>query len=270
MAASAFALLQCGASKAPAPWQVPTLAVAIAALIVLHDLGKFSRCFQSQSPEHWPLFLGPLDRRPGPKHDSAGFIMLDKRLGDLLDPLLPGWRESGRAGLLRALCGHHGRPPEELNYFPEEVIDDACLAAARAFGCAAIQAIDPPHYPSRKTGISRRLGGGLPGSLSSPTGSGLRRLGFPISRPSGRWTATGETSPWLRPNRPSLPQALFRQPRGSRSFRFGSWLERKFQLAPYSFWLSRPAWGWTAPYLRLSRTRPAAAKPKRRCCLHTV
>ena len=62
-------------------------------LVALHDLGKFSRPFQAQVPEHWPAaVLGPLDPGrmppPAPRHDAMTLRLLDG-MGDLLDPLLP-------------------------------------------------------------------------------------------------------------------------------------------------------------------------------------
>ena len=94
----------------PPPVKVP--AASVIALIALHDVGKFSRTFQAKVPELWPASLGPFQDPPaGYPHDQTGFAMLSGQLSGLLDPLFANWSTAARQPLLRAVAGHHGRPP---------------------------------------------------------------------------------------------------------------------------------------------------------------
>ncbi|MGG5811250.1 CRISPR-associated helicase Cas3' [Falsiroseomonas sp. CW058] len=115
-------------------------------LVALHDIGKFSRPFQGMVPERWPgAVLGAMPREgvpAGPKHDAMGFSMLAGPLASALDRILPprigerrAWIGGHRAPLLRALAGHHGRPPAPPPEQPPrpDVLCAACLDAAAGF-----------------------------------------------------------------------------------------------------------------------------------------
>lgn len=83
-------------------------------LAALHDVGKFTRSFQALAPEHWPAALGLFHGRIGaPRHDTLGWMILSGKLRADLEACLPGWGERQLDALLRAVTGHHGRPPEE-------------------------------------------------------------------------------------------------------------------------------------------------------------
>lgn len=100
-------------------------------LIALHDIGKFSRPFQGKVEPLWPPILGPFRHQPNvPRHDTAGFAMLRDKLAHQLDALLPEIEIADRDVLLRAICGHHGRPPEEER---NQQVCATCLQAADAF-----------------------------------------------------------------------------------------------------------------------------------------
>ncbi|MEE3504180.1 CRISPR-associated helicase Cas3' [Acidiphilium acidophilum] len=105
---------------------------SIAMLIALHDIGKFSRPFQGKRKERWPSVLGPYVKPAAtPFHDSAGFTMLADLLYPSLDALLPGWDIGDTCIVLRAVCGHHGSPPETAVNMREAVCRP-CRAAATA------------------------------------------------------------------------------------------------------------------------------------------
>jgi len=91
-------------------------------LTALHDIGKFSRGFQQQCPEHWPeASYGTLNRVATERHDTTGFWLLQHHCLDLLEPIFPELPRQGLLGLLRSVAGHHGRPPLESapeNPFP--------------------------------------------------------------------------------------------------------------------------------------------------------
>lgn len=130
-------------------------APALAYLTALHDVGKFSRNFQGIAPEHWPTpALGsyPAGGVPvGPRHDAMGLHLLQK-LPQLLEPVLPtrtdgrhAWDPALRAPLLRAVTGHHGRPPAAPDSAPgPDLLCNSCLGAAGAFGEAMHALFSPP------------------------------------------------------------------------------------------------------------------------------
>lgn len=127
-------------------------------LVSLHDIGKFSRPFQAQAPQHWPTAaLGDLDPArlppPGPRHDAVALALLNDSLSDLADGVLPpqqdgrrSWLPSRRLHLFRALAGHHGRPVSKPDV-TASVLDQACVAAARAFMSAMTDLFRPPPLP---------------------------------------------------------------------------------------------------------------------------
>jgi CRISPR-associated endonuclease/helicase Cas3 len=146
VAASAFVLL----TAFRAPIDVPDATLAF--LVALHDIGKFTRPFQAKVPELWPSSLGPYERRAG-FHDDDGYVLLCGKLAGHLDRLFlecQGWRlPSTRRSLLRAVTGHHGRPPRQFDKpeLPRSVACDVCIAAAGAFIDRAFAAIEPPPLP---------------------------------------------------------------------------------------------------------------------------
>ena len=72
-------------------------------LTALHDIGKFSRGFQQQCPEHWPeASYGTLNRVATERHDTTGFWLLQHHCLDLLEPIFPELPRQGLLGLLRS------------------------------------------------------------------------------------------------------------------------------------------------------------------------
>jgi CRISPR-associated endonuclease/helicase Cas3 len=127
--------------RAGLPVVDPTLHTLLLTLLAWHDIGKFTRPFQCKAPTFWPPALGPFKAavsRDG--HDTAGYALLSTPLQDVVERLMPGWR--GReAGLLRAVCGHHGRPPANREAISESEACAVCLAAAREFAIEAMEAV---------------------------------------------------------------------------------------------------------------------------------
>ena len=141
VAAAAQALLEIF----PPPVAVPH--GALVALIALHDIGKFSRVFQAQVPELWPVSLGPFQAPPaGHRHDEVGYSLMTDSPRDFVAPLFDGWRVGVRQPILRAVAGHHGRPPivtELLN----SVACASCLDAASEFADAVFALLNPSPLP---------------------------------------------------------------------------------------------------------------------------
>jgi CRISPR-associated endonuclease/helicase Cas3 len=155
VAAAALALIDSGVVKVPALFRGPGLERSIAALIALHDIGKFTRSFQCKSPDHWPPQLGPLKPPPAFPHDLAGFALFNDSLHDLLDPLLADWlHHDERMSLINAVCGHHGRPVDSAQDLPSNVADAACLGAARAFTAEVIALFGANPLPCLEPGGS--------------------------------------------------------------------------------------------------------------------
>lgn len=84
----------------------------------LHDLGKCSVAFQAKSEAHWPeVLLGPycLLNDPGHWRLTAGLLEHRSFVG-LVAEALPGVRPGGERVLFAAAAGHHGRPPDDLDW----------------------------------------------------------------------------------------------------------------------------------------------------------
>jgi CRISPR-associated endonuclease/helicase Cas3 len=84
-------------------------------LLAWHDIGKFTRPFQCKVESLWPPALGRFQPASvGYGHDTAGYGLLIDPLSNVTTSLMPKWRNAGRA-MLRAVCGHHGRPPRDID-----------------------------------------------------------------------------------------------------------------------------------------------------------
>lgn len=158
-----------------APTPIPT--ATLTALIALHDIGKFTRTFQAKVEALWPPALGTFSRPPpGFPHDAAGYVLLSGPLADKIEPLFANWRtRARRAPLLRAITGHHGRPPPEpQNDLPERVACPTCLAAAAACVEALLELLSPPPLPTLDDAAHAALAWWLAGltTLSDWIGSG--------------------------------------------------------------------------------------------------
>ena len=110
-------------------------------LLAWHDIGKFTRPFQSKVEVLWPPALGrfrPASTAHG--HDTAGYGLLTHPLADVTASLMPKWGNAGRA-MLRAVCGHHGRPPRDIDAVSSGEACDVCLDAARSFAAEAMRVV---------------------------------------------------------------------------------------------------------------------------------
>jgi CRISPR-associated endonuclease/helicase Cas3 len=140
------------------PVDVPT--EALAALVALHDVGKFTRPFQAKDPELWPPSLGAFVEPPLGFHDDAGYALLCGALKRHVDPLFVEWRSAGsRHALFRAVTGHHGRPPRDFDTpdLGQKVACAVCIGAAGAFIDQALSVIGPPPFPPLGTQARQRL-----------------------------------------------------------------------------------------------------------------
>lgn len=97
----------------------------VAALLAVHDLGKFTPAFQILVPEIAELQLGwtSSEGTAGLHHDSFGHELACTRFHtQILNTLLriqtsrgPGLTLARMRPLYAAVCGHHGRPPSALS-----------------------------------------------------------------------------------------------------------------------------------------------------------
>jgi CRISPR-associated endonuclease/helicase Cas3 len=165
-------------------------------LVALHDVGKFSRPFQYQAAEYWPVAsLGPVPAAgvpSGPRHDALGYHMLRRPLAAHLNQVLPpevksrfAWDDASRGPLLRALAGHHGRPPAHLDIDPGPgVLCANCLAAVVDFTAAMHQIFAPPPLPVPETDHEiAQLGWHLAGLVTLADWIGSRQAWFPYVAP---------------------------------------------------------------------------------------
>ncbi len=167
-------------------------------LAALHDIGKFSRGFQSVVVEHWPGgVLGPAPPGPlgGARHDLLGYGLLMHGMGTLLDPVLPprqrgamgqrgsrGWLPSDLGHVFQALAGHHGRPVAagEAAHIPAGILCAACTGAAQGFVGAMLDVFRPPPLPIPPSPDGpAQLGWDLAGAITLADWIGSRQEWFP-------------------------------------------------------------------------------------------
>ena len=132
-------------------------------LLAWHDIGKFTRPFQCKVERLWPPALGqfrPVSVSYG--HDTAGYGLLTLPLEAVTEGLMLGWRNGGRA-LLRAACGHHGRPPRDIDGVSSGEACDVCLAAAKAFAIASMRVVGGEPIARPETAVALRLAWQLAG-----------------------------------------------------------------------------------------------------------
>ena len=128
-------------------------------LAALHDVGKFTRSFQALAPEHWPAVFGQFRGRIGaPRHDTLGWMILSGKLRADLEACLPGWGDRQLDPLLRAVTGHHGRPPEEdAGRLLPEIFCPACERAVRDLLSDLRSLLAPPPVARPTTAEAKRL-----------------------------------------------------------------------------------------------------------------
>lgn len=167
----------------PAPAGLPPATLGL--LVALHDVGKFSDVFQAKVPHAWPAALGPLrPLPPDPGHDTTGYALLaDGELHRLIAPLFPSWNHADIAPLLRAVTGHHGRPPREMDRpLGRNQVSLPARAAAAEFVRAMLALFAPEPLPASLRG-DRALAWRLAGltTLADWIGSAARH--FPYAAP---------------------------------------------------------------------------------------
>lgn len=120
---------------------------ALVTLVALHDIGKFSRSFQAILEKRWPAELGRYTKHHEPRHDTAGFCLLDEpTFYRLLTPVIGALPRTDVPFLLRAICGHHGSPPcEEM---PSHSFCAASKAAAEMFITDLLALLQPAALPN--------------------------------------------------------------------------------------------------------------------------
>lgn len=183
------------ATLLPRPTSSGLSGQALGFLVAVHDVGKFSRTFQAKELAVWPTAaLGPppLVRRLGTSHDALGLHLLRKPLRTLLDPALPprvdgrvAWIDGLRGPLLRAIAGHHGRPPALLERDPDGAeLCQGCLTAAADFVTAMHALFGHPVLPCPATDREvAQLGWQLAGLVTLADWIGSRQAWFPYVAP---------------------------------------------------------------------------------------
>lgn len=100
--------------------------------LMLHDLGKFFRAFQNLAPNLSPDLV-QFDARCvyGVRHDTLGFVLWQKvfskkfqyRVTDEYKLIFERW--------LEVVCGHHGKPPENLQSIKSYLLVEDEISAER-------------------------------------------------------------------------------------------------------------------------------------------
>lgn len=114
------------------------LARSRAYFAALHDIGKFSRAFQSKDLGLWPSSLGqkPTGEIKASHWLLTGRMLLERGVPEALDLPLGALEREDRAPIIAAIAGHHGAPPRN-----EELLELEGLDAARFVGEAGLNAV---------------------------------------------------------------------------------------------------------------------------------
>src|SRR6185312_12690040 len=154
------------------------LAPMLPCLAALHDIGKFTRGFQQQCPQHWPeSAFGPFRTIGSERHDTTGYWLLRVHCRDEIDALFPGMQQKAIHALLRAIGGHHGRPPREADDGDDPYPPGLCPASAAIAHEVArtlIDVLSPTPISGLTRADARRLSWSLAGivTLADWIGSG--------------------------------------------------------------------------------------------------
>ena len=177
-------------------------------LVALHDIGKFSASFQAKAPHVWATdILGPIERALADLgHDTTGYALLaDGPIHDRLRPLFPGWSYAHIAPILRAITGHHGRPPAEEDAWPTDAqISRPARMAALVFVEALLGLLSPDPLPrplGRDASLPWRLAGLT--TLADWIGSSVRHFPYVSVESSGDLAAY-----WMGIARPAAARAI--------------------------------------------------------------
>ena len=167
---------------------------AAAFLVVLHDLGKFSSSFRA-------MLLG--QPYGGFRHWQHSYRLLRENDGTLADVIgaTPGVRRT----LYAAIAGHHGGPPEHLDYRKYKIQAQQIGAEASRVAGEVIKAVAPLFPCASLDGLTeseaRRLSWALCGLTvqadwigSNPEWFGPQDAGTPIARYWHRALAQAETA----------------------------------------------------------------------------
>ena len=118
----------------------------------IHDIGKFSRSFQSKVPELWPeQGLGQKREVPDRPHwRNTAILLRAEPIAQEFASLFPTIPYD-IAPIIAAIAGHHGRPPEgqdEVNADPskarrDQQLGEECVDAAHTAFCILQNLIEP-------------------------------------------------------------------------------------------------------------------------------
>lgn len=136
-------------------WQPHQVEALFVFFLALHDLGKFARAFQGLVPHLSIELVAPeSNKRYEKRHDTLGWLLWQQVLAeDFPADALPVPDSEFWEIWVRAVVGHHGKPPEEVGgggLFPLEQSDyflTADCSAARHFVYEVANFLLPEELP---------------------------------------------------------------------------------------------------------------------------
>lgn len=98
--------------------------------LMLHDLGKFCRAFQNLAP-NLSSSLVPFNENCiyDKRHDTLGFALWVNVLNKKMTQSIPAQYSRIFEGWLEVVCGHHGKPPENLRVIKPYLVEEDEIAA---------------------------------------------------------------------------------------------------------------------------------------------
>lgn len=135
-------------------WSLSTVEQLFTYFLALHDLGKFATAFQGLVPNLSPNLVPPNEEKQYTKrHDTLGWMLWREEAENDSISSLPDCSNEFWSVWIRAVVGHHGKPPQEseggglIGLDASEFFMRADRRAARAFIIDIAEALLPTEIP---------------------------------------------------------------------------------------------------------------------------
>ena len=159
--------------------------MALAALVAMHDIGKFAPAFQAKAPERAPPDLIGLLSKLSIDHGATGMAYFrDQRFVQMItDALLPNMHADERWAVLQPVFGHHGKPLDNIIVRADRDgrSDGPFVNAARQYASDIFDLFSNPALPPVRKGADATLSWRLAGLIALSDWIGSSQAHFPYT-----------------------------------------------------------------------------------------